>query len=635
MTSNSHIPDSSNNPSNDKQTASSVSYQIPRPEPGMKIGHNKIIELIAEGGMASVYKVWHEELEIVRAIKILKPGFDEETKKRLRTEAKISAHLSHPNIVEIYGLYFWNDYIPYIEMEYVDGFSLRQLIDSKKVLPLTFSLSLIYFICNALHYAHNQVFTLYGKTYEGIVHRDIKPANILITRSGTPKLADFGIARPKEISIHTDGQKVMGTFTYLSPEQLNGEPLDRRSDIYSLGTVLYECIIGVKAFPQKMLTDLIREKLQNNYTPIDSFGIEIPKKCAQIIEKSMQLEKEKRYQTSKEMADDILEFIKKTTTETPDQILSSFNLEQSDITKIKLKTKNKFPFLNLFLVPFIAFAILITIFLALNFQKSNKSQIKTSLSKPTTLEKKAYSTQEDISKESITHTNVVRDSQISSKDFSNISTPITKDMPVNKITSNKKTITSSSNINDASNVLSSSATLNEKTINIARSLSEASENIKSKRWSNAINILERLLKQSLSEQEKTQAIILLLESYLQLNDLESAKKIVIENTNIINDGLFFLLSGELYNKIDMQAEALSAFSKAQKTPSKFKKTVDMEATLNIARIFNNFYHAKPNIENKILLKKAYLEFKNNYCPNTSIQKACEEAEEILSNLGEN
>ncbi|HAJ80559.1 MAG TPA: hypothetical protein DCO75_12410, partial [Fibrobacteres bacterium] len=201
---------------------------IDMPEVGQRIGPNRILELVAEGGMANVYKVWHEGLEVVRAIKILKPGFNEETKQRLHTEAKISAHLHHPNIVEIYSVNFWKDAVPYIEMEYIDGFSLKDLLKYQKKAHFTFAVSIAYFVCNALNYAHNQVFTLYGKTYQGVVHRDIKPANILISRSGIVKLADFGIAKPSEISIHTVGQKVMGTFSYLCPEQLNGDPLDYR-----------------------------------------------------------------------------------------------------------------------------------------------------------------------------------------------------------------------------------------------------------------------------------------------------------------------------------------------------------------------------------------------------------------------
>jgi serine/threonine-protein kinase len=190
------------------------------PQAGDHLGYYRIIELIAAGGMANVYKAWHEQLEVVRAIKILKPGFDDESKSRLETEAKISANLRHSNIVEIYGMGYWNT-IPYLEMEYIDGPSLKELLEKNGRLPIDFSIALIHSLCAALQFAYNQDLTLYGKVYDGLIHRDLKPANVIISSKGIVKLADFGIARPSEVSLHTVNGKVMGTFAYLSPEQLN------------------------------------------------------------------------------------------------------------------------------------------------------------------------------------------------------------------------------------------------------------------------------------------------------------------------------------------------------------------------------------------------------------------------------
>ncbi|NLE01164.1 MAG: serine/threonine protein kinase, partial [Fibrobacter sp.] len=168
---------------------------------GDKLGHCRVIELIAAGGMANVYKVWHEQLEVVRAIKILKPGFSDESRGRLETEAKISANLHHHNIVEIYGMGYWNT-IPYIEMEFVDGPSLKELLERYHKLPYQLAVSICHAVCVALQFAFNQDMTLYGKVYDGLIHRDIKPANILISSQGKIKLADFGIARPSEVSLH-------------------------------------------------------------------------------------------------------------------------------------------------------------------------------------------------------------------------------------------------------------------------------------------------------------------------------------------------------------------------------------------------------------------------------------------------
>ncbi|MDO5577177.1 MAG: serine/threonine-protein kinase, partial [Fibrobacter sp.] len=192
-------------------------------KPNDKIGPNKVILQIGEGGSAKVYKVWHEGLEVVRAVKVLKQYTNREAKERFLTEAKILADIHHPNIIEIHNIGLIDQLFPFIEMEYVDGISIKSLLKQKGKLPLEVALSIAYFICQALHYAHNKDYTLYGKVYDGLIHRDIKPDNIFFSKNGIIKLMDFGIARPQEASLHTVGAKIMGTMVYLSPEQLNGK----------------------------------------------------------------------------------------------------------------------------------------------------------------------------------------------------------------------------------------------------------------------------------------------------------------------------------------------------------------------------------------------------------------------------
>jgi serine/threonine protein kinase len=324
------------------------------PQSGDNLGHCRIIESIAAGGMANVYKVWHEQLEVVRAIKILKPGFDEESKSRLETEAKISANLRHSNIVEIYGMGYWNS-IPYIEMEYVDGPSLKELLEKNGRLPIPFSLALTHSLCIALQFAHNQDLTLYGKIYDGLIHRDIKPANILISSKGTIKLADFGIARPSDVSLHTVGGKVMGTFAYLSPEQLNGEKLDQRCDIYALGTVLYEMLTGTKTYPQKMLAELIHRKTKGQYIPIGSLYKDIPKQICATVEKSLALDINKRYQDATEFDKELTYALKKVSNRNLEEIIREYISHPFATPKTarSLKSGARFP-LILIIVLFLA-----------------------------------------------------------------------------------------------------------------------------------------------------------------------------------------------------------------------------------------------------------------------------------------
>jgi serine/threonine-protein kinase len=260
-----------------------------------RIDHLRVIETIASGGMAIVYKVMHEELEVYRAIKMLKPGCKKENNKRLLTEAKIAAHLSHPNIVQIYNVSIWNKSNPYIEMEFVEGTSLSEILSVRQKMPFVVAAAVASIMCKALDYAGHQKIVVYGKEYFGLVHRDIKPANILIANDGTVKLADFGIALPGNVSIHTSDATVMGTGPYISPEQIDGEKLDQRTDIYSLGAVLYEMISGVKAFPQKKMSELLRDKIKGKFQSLQSLIPDIPVECVELINKSLMRDREKRY----------------------------------------------------------------------------------------------------------------------------------------------------------------------------------------------------------------------------------------------------------------------------------------------------------------------------------------------------
>jgi serine/threonine-protein kinase len=304
---------------------------LPTLNPGDKIGPNKIQVLIGEGGSANVYKVWHEGLEVIRAVKVLKKYTNKEAQERFLTEAKILADIHHPNIVEIHNLGFFNQKIPFIEMEYVDGTSIKNLIVQRKTLPVPVAISVAYFICQALQYAHVKDYTLYGKVYHGLIHRDIKPDNIIISKDGMVKLMDFGIARPSEVSLHTVGAKIMGTLVYLSPEQLNGKTLDHRSDIFSLGTVLYEMISGNRAFPQKTLTDLVQKKTKGVYRSITSYSIALPLKLAGVIDKSMALDPQNRYDSISDMSQELYAILTKISDRAPQDILARYINEPTSV----------------------------------------------------------------------------------------------------------------------------------------------------------------------------------------------------------------------------------------------------------------------------------------------------------------
>ncbi len=320
-----------NNPSSNRyqmpsETSMGNPYKqnLPMPVSGDRVGPNIIQTLVGEGGSANVYKAWHEELEVIRAVKILKKGNNKDSRERFFTEAKILADIHHPNIVEIHNIGYMDELVPYLELEFIDGISIKQAINQHSKMPLAVALSTAYFVCQALHYAHVKDYTLYGKIYRGLIHRDIKPDNIVLSKDGIIKLMDFGIARPSEVSLHTVGSKIMGTLVYLSPEQLNGQPLDHRSDIFSLGTVLYEMITGSRAFPQKTLSELVQKKTAGHFRPLSSHNIDLPEPLVRLVEKSMALSPQDRYNSAAEFGYDVYAVLRHISDLAPQDVLTRF-----------------------------------------------------------------------------------------------------------------------------------------------------------------------------------------------------------------------------------------------------------------------------------------------------------------------
>jgi serine/threonine protein kinase len=315
--------------------------ELPMPKVGDRIGPNRVELLVGEGGMASVYKVWHEGLEVVRALKVLKKAFHQESKERFLTEAKILADINHPNIVLIHNIGYYNQQIPFIEMEFVEGVSLKHLIAQHQRLPLTVALSAIYFVSLALQYAHVKNYTLYGKVYHGLIHRDIKPDNIVLSKDGVVKLMDFGVARPSEVSLHTVGAKIVGTLIYLSPEQLNGTALDQRSDLFSLGAVLYELISGARVFPHKSLQELVQKKMKGEYAPLSSHGVQVPPAVEKNVDTSLALSPDNRFPSAADMGDAIFTALHEMTDRAPQYILARFMANPAALTAVNVKLKNR------------------------------------------------------------------------------------------------------------------------------------------------------------------------------------------------------------------------------------------------------------------------------------------------------
>lgn len=228
-------------------------------------------------------------------IKVLRDEYarDEEFIRRFRQEARSAASLSHPNIVSVFDV-GREDGIHYLVMEYVEGRNLKSLIKEGKI-SISSALQIAYSICDALEHAHRR----------GIIHRDVKPHNILITPEGRAKLTDFGIARAISSGTISATKALVGSVQYISPEQARGEPADARSDIYSLGAVLYEMLTGKPPFLGENPVAVAIKHIQDNPAPVNQVNPRVPHALAAVVEKAMAKNPDLRYQFVAAMAEDI------------------------------------------------------------------------------------------------------------------------------------------------------------------------------------------------------------------------------------------------------------------------------------------------------------------------------------------
>jgi eukaryotic-like serine/threonine-protein kinase len=256
----------------------------------------EIIEKIGGGGMALVYKAKCHLLNRFVAVKILRGEFtsDEEFVKRFKRESQAAASLSHPNIVNIYDVGTDGE-IYYIVMEYVKGKTLKQFIKEKGRLSADQTVEIAKQICLGLEHAHKN----------HIVHRDIKPHNILLTEDGIAKVTDFGIARAITSSTVTNTGNVMGSVHYFSPEQARGGYIDEKSDLYSLGIVMYEMITGKVPFEGESPISVALKHLQEDITPPSELGIEVPFFLERIINKTLQKNQSSRFNNATELLVDL------------------------------------------------------------------------------------------------------------------------------------------------------------------------------------------------------------------------------------------------------------------------------------------------------------------------------------------
>lgn len=264
-------------------------------------GRYELVELIGSGGMAVVYKAMCHRLNRYVAVKIMRPELakNEKFRRRFQTESQAIAKLSHPNIVGVYDV-SRTDHIEYIVMELIDGITLKQYLQDHGPIDAAQAVDFSLQIARALSHAH-------GK---GIVHRDIKPQNILVVDNGVVKVADFGIANLQSEVPDVENEAI-GSVHYISPEQARGLPVDGRSDIYSLGIVMYEMLSGKLPFDGDDDRTVALKHLSAVPTPLREIAPSVPEALEKIVMKAMNASLDERYQTADALVAD-LEALQKT-----------------------------------------------------------------------------------------------------------------------------------------------------------------------------------------------------------------------------------------------------------------------------------------------------------------------------------
>jgi serine/threonine protein kinase len=619
---------------------------LPSGNEPLPLGSGTIVGMLGAGGMARVYKIWNEKLEVFRAVKILIPTQQGDLRNRFETEAKITAKLRHPNIVEVYSVGDWNG-LPYLEMELIDGEALDATIARQGKLPPAVCSAIGIFVVRALEYAHGQEFLLYGKNYHGIIHRDLKPANIMISKHGDLRLMDFGIARPTEASLHTVEGNIVGTIQYLSPEQMDGVDIDSRADVYSFGAILYEMLTGTKTFPQDTITNLMKRKIMNDYRHFEDFDFSVPQSLGKISQKCLQLDKENRYADAKALLADLEDAHASLTSDTPERLLKAF---LSDPGSISMESGRKMPsFLKLkYVLPalgVVLIACLITVFM-LTGPKSNQAP-QVAKTPPAPAASQAGAPQPNNVEQPLKPLSggqgqpaASEPPQPSKPEPSSATaayqTEKNPPQPHRRPGERASYQTQKSRSGSREGVqerpepretAGSPADRLRKTYGSSDFMVIGQTALQRGALDDAIAALENVPS---SSPQHDKAFILLLEAYIQADRLRTAKELSLKEQP--NDAQYCLLCGEMYQKMGRNKDALEYLQSAITKPSKFRNVRDVrnDALYYTAVTYSEMYKDDPSPDNRGLTLQSWFVVKNMYANNPNNQRYKKAVSELAS-----
>jgi eukaryotic-like serine/threonine-protein kinase len=628
---------------------------LPSGREPIPLGSGIIVGLLGTGGMAKVYKIWNEKLEVSRAVKVLIPTQLKDLRNRFETEVKITAKLHHPNIVEIYSVGEWNG-LPFLEMELIEGDSIEAIISRYGKLPFPVCSAIAIFVARALVYAHGQEFLLYGKNYHGVIHRDLKPANVMISKNGDVKLMDFGIARPTEASLHTVEGNIVGTMQYLSPEQIDGIAIDGRTDVYSFGAILYEMLTGTKTFPQETITNLMKKKIVNEYRKFSEFDFQISPALAKVTQKCLQASKETRYASASELLKELESTHLTLTNDDPTRVLRTFFNDPTaffakSAQKKTIRLPSAGPALKKLIVP-IAIAATVTVVAGIG--------IIIAVSRSSSPAR--HDTAKTVEAPAVPAATTTSSPQPSSPIAATVPTapapaahtfPVSERADLRPLSSSTPALPavqtqSLSTVKQPSQVKQQQKTPAAEYIPVNKVLDKPAlsiEQLKTKYGTNdpviivrnslksgknaeAIMVLESTPAGSIDPKTKT---LLLFESYIASGRTKDA--FIIANSQTIQDAQYDYLCGRLYQTLGKNESAISYFESALTKPSAVRKRNDIrdDALYYTALIRSDSYRKNPSAENREQAQNAWNIVKRMY-GSTPVHPRFKTANEQLSTV---
>ena len=259
-------------------------------------GRYEILELLGEGGMGAVYKARDRELDRVVALKVIRPELanQQEVLRRFKQELILARQVTHKNVIRIFDL-GEAEGIKFISMDYIEGQDLRSLLRQKGRLAPEEARAIIAQVCQALEAAHA----------EGVVHRDLKPQNIMLDSQGRATVMDFGIARSMELTGMTQTGALLGTPDYMSPEQAKGQEVDARSDLFTLGIILYELLTGKTPYRADTVLGTLLKRTQERARPPHELDPDLPRYLSDVVVRCLEIDPQLRYQSASEIISDL------------------------------------------------------------------------------------------------------------------------------------------------------------------------------------------------------------------------------------------------------------------------------------------------------------------------------------------